>query len=101
MRQNTTPGSILGWLLTCLIFVGLGVTLWLNRGLAFSPGRISEKAKEGIILKGYHSHADFEKQCSNCHDPLTTNLANKCLECHTEIERQIATAEGIHSQLTG
>lgn len=101
MRRNTSIGSMLGILLTCLLFIGLGIALWFNRGLVFSPGKVSAKSKDGVIIKGFASHAEFEKQCSNCHDPFTSNLADKCLDCHIEIEKQITLAQGIHSQLTG
>jgi hypothetical protein len=101
MRRNNSVGSIVGIAFTGLLFVGMLVTLWRDRGLVFSPGHVSAKSKDGVVIKGYASHADFEKQCSNCHDPSTTTLAEKCLECHMEIEQEIATAQGIHSQLTG
>jgi hypothetical protein len=101
MRNNNSVGSIVGIVFTCLLFIGMAAILWINRGMAFSPGHVSAKSKEGVIINGYSSHADFEKQCSNCHDPLESNLTDKCLECHSEIEQQITSSQGIHSQMTG
>jgi predicted CXXCH cytochrome family protein len=85
--------------LTLLLFIGLGFSLWFNRGLAFSPGKVTAKSIDGVVIQGFSSHADFEKQCSNCHEPLKTNLATNCLNCHVEIDQQIKTGLGIHSQL--
>ncbi len=86
-------------LLTALLFLGLGLSLWLNRGLAFSPGKLTAKSSPGVALKGYRSHADFEKQCGSCHAPLSTSLTTKCLDCHTEVSQQIQTGNGVHSQI--
>ncbi len=99
MKRLNPIGNLLGYLLTIVLFIGLGVALWLNRGLVFSPGQVSAKSVAGVIIKGYSSHADFEKQCSNCHQPITSNLATKCLECHSEVEQQVATGAGVHSQI--
>lgn len=51
------------------------------------------------MINGFSSHADFEKQCSTCHEPITASLATKCLNCHTEVEQQIANLTGAHSQI--
>jgi hypothetical protein len=98
MKRLNPVGSVLGFILTFLLFIGLGISLWFNRGLAFSPGRVTAKSRDGVILKGFTSHADFEKQCSTCHDPLNFSLAAKCLDCHGEVNQQIQAGEGVHSQ---
>jgi hypothetical protein len=98
MKRLNPVGSLLGLLLTLILFVGLGFSLVVNRGLAFSPGHVSAKSITGVSIKGYSSHADFEKQCSNCHEPLTSDIATKCQECHTDVAQQITTKQGIHSQ---
>jgi hypothetical protein len=100
MKRLNPIGSLLGFLLTFMLFIGLGFSLWFNRGLAFSPGKVTAKSVDGVTLQGFTSHADFEKQCSNCHDPLNSNLATKCLNCHVEVDQQINNGQGIHSQLT-
>lgn len=99
MKRLNPVGSLLGLLLTLLLFIGLGVSLWFNRGLAFSPGKVTAKSAAGVEIQGYTSHADFEKKCVDCHEPLTSNLASKCLNCHNNVEQQITTGSGIHSQL--
>ena len=96
MKRLNPVGSLIGYVLTILLFVGLGISLWFDRGLAFSPGPVTAKSRNGVSLAGYISHADFEKQCGKCHDPLRTNLATKCLECHSNIKEQIQSGEGAH-----
>lgn len=100
MKRLNPVGSLLGLLLTLILFVGLGVSLYFNRGLVFSPGKVSAKSIQGVTVKGFSSHADFEKQCSNCHDPLKTNLATKCLDCHSDVSEQITLKDGVHSQFS-
>jgi predicted CXXCH cytochrome family protein len=99
MKRLNPVGSLLGLFLTILLFVGLGISLWYDRGLAFSPGQVTEKNKEGVTLQGFASHADFEKQCSYCHKPLKSNLATLCLDCHTDVNQQIQSNQGVHSQI--
>jgi hypothetical protein len=99
MKRLNPVGSLLGLLLTLLLFIGLGFSLWFNRGLAFSPGKVTAKSAVGVEIQGYTSHADFEKQCVTCHEPLTSNLATKCLNCHTDVDQETKTGLGIHSQL--
>lgn len=100
MKRLNPIGSLLGLILTFLLFIGLGISLWFDRGLAFSPGPVTAKSITGKSLKGFTSHAEFEKQCKNCHDPLSTNLATKCLDCHADVNQQIQTSQGVHSQIT-
>jgi len=99
MKRLNPVGSLLGFLLTILLFVGLGLSLWFDRGLAFNPGPVTAISKEGVAINGFTSHADFEKQCKFCHEPLRTNLANKCKSCHVEINQQIKTVQGVHSRI--
>jgi hypothetical protein len=99
MKRLNPIGSLLGLLLTILLFVGLGISLWFNRGLAFSPGKVTAKSADGVLIQGFSSHADFEKQCGKCHDPLNSNLAQKCLSCHANEDQQIKSGQGVHSQL--
>ncbi len=99
MKRINPIGSVLGFFLTILLFVGLGISLWFDRGLAFSPGQVTGKSQAGVIIDGYTSHADFEKSCGNCHQPLKTNLATSCLSCHTDIRQQVQNGQGAHSQI--
>jgi hypothetical protein len=91
-----------------LLFLALGVELWRNGGLAFNPGPLSaqpmnaqvlEPQKTGILLEGFRSHAEFEKDCSRCHQPLQTIQANLCLNCHTQVAEEISMKTGLHAQI--
>ena len=90
MNRLNPMGSLFGFILTILLFAGLGLSLWYNRGLAFNPGPVTAINKEGIKLQGFTTHSEFEKQCRLCHEPLKTDLASKCKECHIE-SRSTAT----------
>jgi len=99
MKRANPFGSPAGFVLTFLFFVGLSVWLWRGRGLAFSPGEVSEKSSPGIQIQGYSSHAEFEKQCRLCHEPLSSTLAEKCVECHTNVGEQMTKEEGLHGHM--
>ncbi len=89
----------MGILLTILLLAGLGFSLWQDRGLAFSPGPVTGVKQQGVTLQGFSSHADFEKTCRYCHQPLNTTLGELCLACHTEIASELTDAKGFHAQL--
>ena len=89
----------MGILLTILLLAGLGFSLWQDRGLAFSPGPVTGVKQQGVTLQGFSSHADFEKTCRYCHQPLKTTLGELCLTCHTEIASELTDAKGFHTQL--
>ena len=99
MKRSGPFSSPLGFTLTLLLFAGLGVSLWRDRGLAFSPGAVTAKSQPGVTIEGYSSHAEFEKRCGFCHDPLRATLAQKCNECHTEIGTQMADGQGLHGKM--
>jgi predicted CXXCH cytochrome family protein len=99
MKRLNPVGSLFGYFLTVLLFIGLGFSLWYNRGLAFSPGPVTAISKDGVSLQGFSSHAEFEKRCSYCHEPIKTDLASKCKECHENVNQQILIRQGIHSQI--
>jgi hypothetical protein len=99
MKRLNPVRSLPGFILTILLFVGLGVSLWFNRGLAFNPGPVTAINKAGVVLQGFASHAEFEKQCGFCHEPLKSDLANKCKSCHIEVNQQILSGKGVHSQI--
>jgi hypothetical protein len=96
MRRANPFGSPAGFVLTILLFAGLGIWLWRGRGLAFSPGAVSQKSASGVVLAGYRSHAEFEKQCRLCHEPLSSTMADKCVECHKNVTEQMSTSQGVH-----
>lgn len=99
MKRLNPVGSILGLILTSLLFIGLGFSIWHDRGLAFSPGQLTGKALEGVTIKGFSSHAEFEKNCSYCHEPFISTLADKCIDCHQDVREQLNGKTGVHGQI--
>lgn len=99
MRRPSPFFSPIGFVLTLLLFLGLGFSLWRDRGLAFSPGAVTSKSLPGVQIGGYTSHAEFEKRCVLCHEPLRATLAEKCILCHTAIAEQITNNQGIHGRM--
>ena len=97
MRRRPTFFSLPALIMFVILSTGLGMNLWRSGGLAFSPGDLSAKNQPGIELKGFTSHAEFEWECSYCHQPLKSVQANLCLTCHVEVSSQITSGNGIHS----
>lgn len=91
--------SLPGLLILALLLAGLGVTLWRQGGLAFSPGALSARKKPGVLLNGYGAHADFEKECRYCHQPLTHIQGDLCMSCHQDISEQLVLMSGLHGVL--
>ncbi|HRE28906.1 MAG TPA: hypothetical protein PK954_19850, partial [Anaerolineales bacterium] len=60
--------SPLGCLGGTFLLLGVVIAVWLTGGAIFSPGELSVYA-EGQPLKGFDSHADFENDCTQCHEP--------------------------------
>jgi hypothetical protein len=67
--------------------------------LAFSPGALSSQGSSKVALAGFNSHAEFEGQCTLCHQPLTSMQADLCIECHITLKDQLAIKEGLHGEL--
>lgn len=99
MRRRRTILSLPGLIILAFLLAGLGVALWLQGGLAFSPGALSDKRQTGVALGGFASHAEFERECRRCHQPLVSLQAELCIECHTTIVEQIRANAGLHARL--
>lgn len=91
--------SPLGIGMTFLIFLGLGVSFIKDGSAMFSSGDLTAQSSTGQILGGFASHAEFEKECQHCHDPLQTTQADLCVRCHTDIIRQTADQNGTHANI--
>ena len=97
-----TPNSytvLISRIFTVLLLLIMGIWGWKQRGLLFSPGRLSAKTQPGITLQGFRSHAEFEKECERCHQSLQTQQAFLCTECHTNISEQIEAQDDVHGKL--
>ena len=65
----------------------------------FSPGSLTSQRSIEMTSGDFASHAEFEKECQYCHDPLRTSQADLCVRCHTNIMKQIAQQVGTHSKI--
>lgn len=99
IKRSNPLASRIGIVLTMLFLGALGFSLWKDRGLAFSPGQVTGMQQEGVMLQGFKSHADFEKECRYCHLPLEATVGDMCLRCHTKIGSEMSKGEGLHAQL--
>ncbi len=81
------------------MLAGLGLMLYFNGSQAFSPGALSSISRLGLELSGYSSHAEFEDQCSLCHQPLNTTQDVLCNDCHKQVAEQILQKNGTHGHI--
>jgi hypothetical protein len=99
MRRRSTILSLPGIVLLVLLLSGLGLTLWWQGGLAFSPGDLSAVNRQPIKLGSYNSHAEFERECHLCHQPLVSMQNELCVSCHIDVSDQIRTKADLHGIL--
>jgi hypothetical protein len=99
MRRRSTIFSLPGLVILVVLLTGLGLILWQQGGLAFSPGPLSSGALSDVFSGDYTSHADFEQQCSQCHQPLTSVQGELCIACHTNVSEQIITSRSLHGSI--
>ena len=51
------------------------------------------------MIDHYRSHADFESNCSLCHQPLEKEQADLCVACHKDVADQLENKTGAHGRL--
>jgi hypothetical protein len=86
--------------IAALFILGLAIALWFSGGAIFNPGPVIAKSLPDVVLGGFTAHAEFENQCDLCHQPLRTEQAVLCLECHVNVAGQIETGQGAHGHLS-
>jgi len=77
----------------------LGLILLLRGGIPFSPGPLSAAESAGQSLAGYRSHAEFEGECSQCHEPWFGIASERCEACHTKVVEQRLSKSNLHGHL--
>src|SRR5512147_2189818 len=98
MKQTNPVISLSSIILTLLLLGWLGIDLWMKGGMAFNPGLLTARASTGNTeIQGFQSHADFEKECNRCHQPLKSDQAYLCLGCHTDVADEISNTKGVHA----
>jgi hypothetical protein len=81
--------------------LGAGIYIFSVCKGQLSPGPISASMEEGVELAGYVSHAEFEQDCGHCHAPIHCVTDTRCQDCHIDIARERASADGLHGKLPG
>ncbi|MBN2393259.1 MAG: hypothetical protein JXR84_21190, partial [Anaerolineae bacterium] len=58
--------------ITGIVMVGVLVYLHFEGYLGpyLNPGPISASQGDGKVIDGFHSHAEFERECLHCHQPV-------------------------------
>lgn len=99
MRRPSNILTPISVFFTVLALLAVLVAYLIRGGTLFSPGPLTAVSQEGVTLGGFESHAEFEKQCSYCHQPLTTDLSTKCLDCHVDVASAISRGDNLHATL--
>jgi Class III cytochrome C family len=75
----------------------------LRGGEMFSPGALSARHPRGVPRGGVGSHAEVKGNCSACHSAPWNGdtMADRCLNCHSDIRDQIAARLSLHGKLPG
>jgi hypothetical protein len=85
--------------LAMILLVGIAAALSLTGEELFSPGDLSAQTQTAVTLEGFSSHAQFEKECQRCHQPLQNPQGSLCVECHTVVAEEISQQMGVHSRI--
>lgn len=91
-----SPVAVIG---TLLLLGLVGAKIHSGGGLVLSPGELSAWHQTGVRLQGFSSHAEFEADCAQCHQPWRGISAARCRRCHTEVARQIRRRRGVHGAI--
>jgi hypothetical protein len=91
--------SPVAFLSAVLLMAGIGASVLLSGGAAFSPGPLTRLQSAAIDSGGFESHAAFANDCQQCHTPMAGVDATRCERCHTGVAEQRASGAGLHSRL--
>ncbi len=81
------------------LLIVVGVVL-AKGGVPFSPGPLNAQAGEEM-LGGVRSHAEIGGECGRCHAAPWSGerMADRCVQCHTEIAQQLQQPGTLHGAL--
>jgi hypothetical protein len=88
--------SPLGCGAAVLLIMILTAILYFQGGGPFSPGPLSAASPRNVPLEGFTSHAEFEGDCSLCHEPIRGVTTGRCENCHKDVAEQRKTDKGLH-----
>ena len=99
--RSQAPGCLtpLGMIGMLIMVVGIGVSLWLQGGMMFSPGELS--AASGPVLGGVQSHQQIGGNCAACHSSpwSAQSMTDRCLECHSATRAELQDPSTLHGSL--
>lgn len=91
--------SPLGCAGTLFLLAAILVSIYLTGGALFTPGEVSAQASRGRMLGGFTNHAAFENDCTQCHAPWQGVTDVRCLNCHTDTQREVDEGKGLHADV--
>lgn len=91
----------LGKLTAVFTLAGVGIVLLANGQQMFSPGTLNAQSRKGLVLGGVASHAAIGGNCAACHVAPWSGevMANRCLDCHTDVRAQIDARRTLHGKI--
>jgi hypothetical protein len=94
--------SRLSLVLAAVALVGVGASYAATGGEMFSPGALHAGDSTRVTLGGVQSHAALSHACGACHATFgsTRPMAARCLECHTDIRRELSNPATLHGTFT-
>ncbi|MCI0394773.1 MAG: cytochrome c3 family protein [Chloroflexi bacterium] len=99
MRRSSPLYSPLGCGAAVLLLLVLGAILYFRGGGPFSPGPLTAASPQNVPLADFGSHAEFEGECSRCHQPWRGVSAGRCEACHENVAQQRDSGAGLHGRL--
>jgi len=102
MRDRLGCISVMGIVTAAVVLLGVLAWTVLSGPILFSPGALSG-ASRTRVLGGVTSHADLRSNCAACHTSPWSGqrMAEKCLGCHKDVDREIRSGSGLHGRLVG
>ena len=87
-------------IISTLILAGtLSIIVFFTGGRAFNPGELSAVNNSGQPVNGFHTHAEFGGDCTQCHTPFKGIEAERCESCHANVRQERQTGVGLHGRL--
>ncbi len=87
--------SPLAFLSAVLLVAGVGASVLLSGGSAFSPGPLTDGQNQAGGAGGFASHAEFEHDCRQCHAPLAGIEAARAQTVKLSPQPQVRAALGL------
>lgn len=99
--MNRLSNLSVGTLIAICTFGGLAIVIAFGGQQMFSPGPLSTENRRNITRGDVKSHAQIGSNCAACHaSPWgSATMAERCLDCHTDIRVAIDKKQAMHGLL--